>query len=349
MASKKRSHAASTSSTQPQFDRTRFPTLSKARLFEDQFKNRTVETEREIAEELQQKAIFRSIVNRNWYSLVKFETKVVYTDWVREFYCNLEFDDSTNSLKTFVRGKAITISVGDVADFLDIPCVQQCDYPIPEDSQGPIDYDRIGTILCGEETLWPSGLLPHGSLTEEYRFLNRFVCHNVEPRGHTSDINHKNGYLLYCIGTGKTVNIPQVIFNALLKMLSAKKNSILPFAVFITEFLIWKQVPRRNNEPSQKLRNPINSRTLAQSSAHIPGAVQGAGVHEEAVAPEAQVQGEPQQNLDRIALLTEQMQAMNANMNARFATIDGRLDVFDMRFNSVDEGIARILARIQPQ
>ena len=90
---------------------------------------------------------------------------------------------SSASLKAFVRGKWINISVADIAKFLDIPIVEDYDYPIPEDSQGPIDYDMIGTTLCGEETNWLGGCLSHGNLTKEYRFLNRFVCHNLEPQG----------------------------------------------------------------------------------------------------------------------------------------------------------------------
>lgn len=59
---------------------------------------------------------------------------------------------SSASLKTFGRSKWITISVADIAEFLDIPIVEDCDYPIPVDSQVPIDYDLIGSTICGEET-----------------------------------------------------------------------------------------------------------------------------------------------------------------------------------------------------
>ncbi|XXG69649.1 hypothetical protein AAC387_Pa06g2461 [Persea americana] len=117
----------------------------------------------------------------------------------------MEIEDS-GSIKTFVRGKWITIAAADIADFIDIPVAANLDSPIPENTQ--IDYDLVATTICGANTAWPDGIIPHGNLTAEYRFLNRFVCHNLEPRGHTSDVTQKNGYLLYCIGIGKRVNIP---------------------------------------------------------------------------------------------------------------------------------------------
>ena len=148
---------------------------------------RIVEFEREVVEDLLETPIYRSLSNRNWYTLLKFKTSEIYVNWVHEVYNNMDLESSA-SLKTFVRGKWITISTANIAEFLDIPIVENCDYPILENSQVNIDYDMVGTTLYGEETNWPGGCLPHGNLNEEYRFLNRFVCHNLEPRGHTSDV-----------------------------------------------------------------------------------------------------------------------------------------------------------------
>lgn len=201
MAPKKRPHSKS-SSSHSRFDTTRFPTINKAIQFKNHFMKRTVESEREVAENLLDQPVCCSITRRNWNSLLKFEISKIYTDRVREFYSKMDFVASA-ILKTYVRGTWITIYVDDIAEFLDIPVVEDCDYPIPEDSQVSINYDMIVTTLCGEDTCWPGGYVPHGNLTKEYRFLNRFVYHNLEPRGHTSDVNHKNGYMLYCIGRGK--------------------------------------------------------------------------------------------------------------------------------------------------
>ena len=110
---------------------------------------RTVEYEREAVEDLLGKPACHCISNRNWYSFLKLEIFEIYTDWVLEFYSNMELVSSA-SLKTFVRGKWINISVANTTEVLDIPIGEDCDYPISEDSQVPIDYNMIGTTLCGE-------------------------------------------------------------------------------------------------------------------------------------------------------------------------------------------------------
>lgn len=174
--SKEENHAES-SSSQSQFDRHQFPSVNKSTLFHEQFANRTVESERVTDDALLGKAVCRSITNRNWDSLLKFNIREVYPDWVREFYCNMELvsfedPDSAAFLKTFVRGKWLTITTTVISEFLNIQIPDRADYPLANESHFPVNFDEIGTLLCGEETPWPSGLISHGTLTEEYRFLN---------------------------------------------------------------------------------------------------------------------------------------------------------------------------------
>ena len=249
----------------------------------------------------------------------------------------MELEDN-GAIKTYVRGKWITISVADIADFLDIPKVMNPDYPIPANTQ--IDYDLVGTTICGEPIAWPSGLIPHGNLTVEYRFLNWFVCHNLELRGHTFDVAQKNGYLR--IGSGKRVNIPQVILNVMIKTLIAKKNSILPFGILISKYLSNIRVPKKSSDVTQKIQNLINVRTLTLSTSHVPPAPQGDEAHEEVPAPAAQAQGEQQAPNDRIDQLAAQMQGLATHVDKRF-------DAVSARFDAVDDGLAAILSRLGPQ
>ena len=250
----------------------------------------------------------------------------------------MEVEDN-GDIKTYVRGKWISLSPAILADFLEIPVVENPHYPIPANSQ--INYDDVATTICGAGTAWPGGLLPHGNLTAEYRFLNRFVCHNLEPRGHTSDVAQKNGYLLYCIGTSKSVNIPQVILNAMIKTLTAKKNSILPFGVLITDFLTFKEVPKRSSDLTQKIRNPINTWTLTLSTSHVQQDVEA---HEDAPVQAAPIQGEHQgpPRVDPVATLTAEVQGLRAHMDEHFDGINGR-------FYRIDETLVAILSRLGHQ
>ena len=69
MAPKKRTHVES-SSSQPAYDQNRFPSSGKANQFHEQFRSQSVESEREVAEELHDKLVFRSLATRNWFKLV---------------------------------------------------------------------------------------------------------------------------------------------------------------------------------------------------------------------------------------------------------------------------------------
>lgn len=124
-----------------------------------------MESEREVTEELHDKIVFRSMATRNWFSLVRFESKEIYVDWVHEFYNNIEVEDN-GRLKTFGRGKWITVSTDVIANFIHMPVVANPDHPIPADTQ--IIYDDVATTICGAVTAWPRGLLPHENLTAEY-------------------------------------------------------------------------------------------------------------------------------------------------------------------------------------
>ena len=144
--------------------------------------------------------------------------------------------------------------------------------------------------------------------------------------------------------------------NVLIQTMTTKKNSIIPYGVLITEFLLWKKAPKKSNEVIQKIQNPINARTLAQSTTHIPHAPQGNEVPEDEAAPATQVQGEQQGPVDRIDQLVAQMQGLTVHIDARFDAMDGRLNGFDERlngfdgcFNLIDEALVAILSRLGNQ
>lgn len=131
------------------------------------------------------------------------------------------------------------------------------------------------------------------------------------------------------LGEEKGVNTSQVILKVLIKMLNAKSNVILPCGIFIIEFLLWKEVRKKNNEVTRRIRNPINSQPLAQSSAHITlGPNGGEDEEEEEAELEANVQGE-QHGSECFTGLEHQIQGLNANIDARFNAVDSLLNAFD--------------------
>ncbi|XXG58862.1 hypothetical protein AAC387_Pa04g1058 [Persea americana] len=96
---------------------------------------------------------------------------------------------SASELKTYIHGTWLTITLAELGEFIDIPVLAKFDYPVSSETLGTINYDVVATTLYGKEIRWIERVLPHGHLTGEYRFLNLFVCHNLEPRGHTSVVS----------------------------------------------------------------------------------------------------------------------------------------------------------------
>ncbi|XXG80317.1 hypothetical protein AAC387_Pa09g1223 [Persea americana] len=324
MAPKKGSCTA-TSSSSSRYDVHRFLYANRAIQFEELFAKCNLGSEREIDDKLLDNPVIYLLSRGPWAYLMKFDATEILVDWVREFYNNMDVV-SASEVKTYVHGKWLTITSTELTEFLDIPMLAKFDYPISSATLGRIDYDEVATTLCGRETRWIERVLLYGRLTGEYRFLNLFVCHNLEPRGHTSNVSKKNTYLLYAIGTDKRINVPLVILHVMMRLLTAAKNATLPFGVLITQFFMWKGITRTSNDVTKRIRNPINKRTLEQSDAHV---YEDDEDEDEEVVPGEQPQGEQPPTDARFVRLDEQMQLLNANIDARFNSVDGRLNAFD--------------------
>ena len=119
-----------------------------------------------------------------------------------------------------------------------------------------------------------------------------------------------------------------------------KKEFHSSFWCLISKFLAFKGVPKKNSDVLQKIRNPINTRTLTLSTSHIQHA-QGDEAHEDIPTPAAQVQGGQQTPNDRIDQLAAQMHGFAAHVDERF-------DVVGARFDSIDASLAAILACLGP-
>lgn len=66
------------SSSQPSFNHTQFPLLNESIQFQEQYQSRNVESEREVAKELHDKLVCRSLSNRNRYSPIKFNLSKIH-------------------------------------------------------------------------------------------------------------------------------------------------------------------------------------------------------------------------------------------------------------------------------
>lgn len=148
-------------------------------------------------------------------------------------------------------------------------------YPFPDQDNLEIQANELATVLCGEPTVWDSPVLKIFGLTSDYRLLNTFVCHNIEPRGHTSDLLYPQAFLLYSLGTGTSVDVPQTILDSMLRIYDKTRKLTLPFGAMICKLLIEAGCQVYRHELLVSRKQKIDGMTKAMFNTHVRGRLQG--------------------------------------------------------------------------
>ncbi|KAJ8624563.1 hypothetical protein MRB53_033093 [Persea americana] len=114
----------------------------------------------------------------------------------------------------------------------------------------------VARELIGKPIDWIGGALSQNKLTDSYRLLNIFIHHNVNPKGHKG-VTKEDKYLLYYIGTQRTVDLPLALFRGVAKLQTASLNAVFPFPGLISKMLIDMGEEAKTNEdviiPKQKI------------------------------------------------------------------------------------------------
>lgn len=122
-----------------------------------------------------------------------------FEDWVREYYCNM-FDVTNASFKTYVQGKTLSVDANNIGSLLKLRKPKHSHYPFPDPDNHEYQMNELATVHCGEPTIWDFTVLKIFDLTSYYRLLNTFVCHIIEPRGHTSDLPYPRAFSSIFLG-----------------------------------------------------------------------------------------------------------------------------------------------------
>ena len=73
-------------------------------------------------------------------------------------------------------------------------------------------------------------------LKDKYLILFLFSCHSLLPLKHTVSMNTARARLLWAIGTGKSIDLPHIMFLSLYATYkAADKRGCMPFTGFLTE------------------------------------------------------------------------------------------------------------------
>ncbi|RWR73459.1 hypothetical protein CKAN_00173800 [Cinnamomum micranthum f. kanehirae] len=256
------------------FNTERFKDAECAARFESRFKDRTVIFERIVVQADLRGTRFLRWLHLNGCTILMNLIDECFECWVREFYCNI-FDATSSGFSTYVRGKTLTVDANRITTLLNLRRPIPRSYPIPNPDNIVIETNEVATVLCGEPTEWDTPVLKISDLTSDYRTLNTFVCNNIEPRSHTSDLAYEQAFLLYCLGIGTSVDIPLTIFESMLRVYHEPRKLTLPFDALICKLMIEAGCRVYTHELPVTRRQKIDGRTLAMSNTHLRRRLRG--------------------------------------------------------------------------
>ena len=155
-------------------------------------------------------ASYPSIANvireRKWGEFCA-QPKAAIVPVVREFYANAPKHDNR---KVFVRGKQVNFSGKAINRFFKLPDIEKDEYNAYIGRQ--IDYQEILQEIVVPGTKWkltddkPVTFMSIG-LTKECKPWYYFLGARLMPVRHFSDINKEKVVMLYCLVTGKSLDV----------------------------------------------------------------------------------------------------------------------------------------------
>ena len=74
------------------------------------------------------------------------------------------------------------------------------------------------------------------------------MYHNIEPRGHHTDINQERGYVLYAIANGLHVDLPAFMVMQMYYIAGSVWFAGMPFGILLTRFLETRRAPTFLND-----------------------------------------------------------------------------------------------------
>lgn len=187
---------------------------------------------------------------------------------VKEFLSNIVSRDcDARSFTSRPRGKDIVFSVHTIREMLDLPIVENPQWPLPSDVV-PAPTEIVREITGGVYKELQQ--IRTGHMTPQYRILFKVLCSFIEPSAHTSDVTLAQAYLLYGIGRGYSFDLATKMWSDVFDYINHPRGtSSIPFASLITRFLNAHEVHITVGEPKVELPPPICFQTLSHSNSQV--------------------------------------------------------------------------------
>ena len=148
---------------------------------------------------------------------------------------NLETKKGKEKLCSWVRGKKMKVTPDTFATIFEIPREDNLDFEFLDVGMPDLAVVSQELLLEGDE--W-DGEVQHNKIRfkDKYLILFLFSCHSLLPIKCTVSMNTARARLLWAIGTGKSIDLPHIMFLSLCSTHKASDNKgFVPFTGFLME------------------------------------------------------------------------------------------------------------------
>ena len=253
----------------------------------------------------------QNFTSRGWINLTMFKAESILT-LCQEFMANIKYKPVTEKgkerLVSWVRGKKLRVTPDTFAEIYQIPREENPDFELPD--IGMPDLATVSNELLLEGDNWDGEVQCNKiRLKDKYLILFLFSCHSLLPLKRTVSMSVTRAKLLWAIGTGKTIDLPRMMFMSLCAAYTASDTrGSVPFTGFLTELFKRSGVRIPVDLIKIEPERPIDRSSLSRSEG------QRKKRRMEAIAP-----AEPSIGM---AELKEEITNLRTEMNSRMTALE---------------------------
>ncbi|GFS41552.1 hypothetical protein Acr_00g0075060 [Actinidia rufa] len=163
------------------------------------------------------------------------------------------------------RGKKLKVTPDTFDEIFEIPRLENPEFAFSNVGMPDLVVVSQELLLEGDE--WDGEVQCNKTrLKDKYLILFLFSCHSLLPLKRTVSMNVARARLLWAIGTGKTIDLPRIMFLSLCATYKAlDKRGSVPFTGFLTELFKRSGVHIPLNFIKIEPEGPIDRASLSRS------------------------------------------------------------------------------------
>ncbi|GFZ19874.1 hypothetical protein Acr_28g0005790 [Actinidia rufa] len=241
----------------------------------------------------------------------------------QEFMANIKHEPETEQGKeklcSWAWGKKLKVTSDTFAEIFEIPREENPEFAFPNVGMPDLAVVSQELLLEGDE--WDGEVQCNKTrLKDKYLILFLFLCHSLLPLKCTVSMNVVRARLLWAIGTGKTIDLPRIMFLSLCATYKAlDKRGSVPFTGFLIELFKRSRVHIPLDFIRIELEGPIDRASLSRSEGRRKKRKLEEEAHEGSVISMGELK-EAILNLEKE--MSKQMSEFREEVNTRLSSLE---------------------------